>query len=360
MGSKKILFLAPYPENKAPSQRLKYEQYYSYIREAGYEITTSSFIDNQFWQIVYKKGNIIKKTFYTIRAYFRRIYDLLRSPDYDIVYVHLWVTPLGFPIFENFLFLFNKKVVYDIDDLIYLGEKGGVNGLIENLKGKSKPIVLMKKAKHVIVCTPKLDEFVKQYNDHTTDISSTINTEVYKLKSDYSIKGKLVIGWSGSHSTSKYLYLLENQLKELNGRIDFKLLVIGDSNFNIDGLDIEAIEWNESTEVMDLSRIDIGLYPLPDEEWVYGKSGLKALQYMALGIPTIATAIGANFRVIENEVSGVLVPLNNPQLWVDNIIKLAENIELRKEMGIKARMRVEEYYSIESNKSRYLHILNNI
>lgn len=360
MGSKKILFLAPYPENRAPSQRLKYEQYYWHLRDAGYNITTSSFINDRFWKIVYKKGHFFTKALFTIGAYFRRIYVLFRSPNYDIVYVHLWVTPLGFPIFEHLLFLFNKKVIYDIDDLIYIGEKSGVNGFVEAIKGRSKPIVLMKKAKHVIVCTPKLDEFVRQFNEHTTDISSTINTETYIPKNDYNINGKIIFGWSGSHSTSKYLYLLEEQLKALKSKIDFKLLVIGDSSFNIDGLDVEAIAWNESTEVRDLSRIDIGLYPLPDEEWVYGKSGLKALQYMALGIPTLATAIGANFRVIEHDVSGYLIPLDNPNLWIEYILKLHENNGLRKQVGQNARKRVEEYYSIKTNKERYLKILNSI
>ena len=84
----------------------------------------------------------------------------------------------------------------------------------------------------------------------------------------------------------------------------FKLLVIGDPLFHIDGLDCEAIQWVENSEVRDLQRIDIGIYPLPNEEWVLGKSGLKALQYMALGIPTIASAIGANYRVIEDGISG--------------------------------------------------------
>ena len=218
----------------------------------------------------------------------------------------------------------------------------------------------MKYAKHVIVCTPKLDDFVKKINPNTTDISSTINTEVYLPKSNYEIEGKIVIGWSGSHSTSKYLYLLKDVLLELKKDLDFKLLVIGDSNFNIEGLDVEAIEWKLESEVLNLIRIDIGLYPLPDEEWVYGKSGLKALQYMALGIPTIATAIGANFRVIEDGVSGFLIPHNNLPLWKQRIFDLNSDINLRKTLGKNARDRVESFYSIKKNKNKYLDIFNNL
>ena len=81
---------------------------------------------------------------------------------------------------------------------------------------------------------------------------------------------------------------------------------MGDENFKIDGVEVEAIPWKESYEIEVIKKFDIGLYPLPDEPWVYGKSGLKALQYMAAGVPTIATAIGTNFRIIENGVDGFL------------------------------------------------------
>ncbi|MEI9806555.1 MAG: glycosyltransferase [Bacteroidota bacterium] len=89
-------------------------------------------------------------------------------------------------------------------------------------------------------------------------------------------------------------------LKELKKEFEFKLLVMGDAGFSLEGINVEAHAWTEAKEIETLQRMDIGLYPLPlDEEWVYGKSGLKALQYMALGLPVIATAIGANFRVIK-------------------------------------------------------------
>src|SRR5690606_2998172 len=125
---------------------------------------------------------------------------------------------------------------------------------------------------------------------------------------NYTNDRKVVVGWSGSISTAPYLYLLQDVLKEVNNICPFKLLVIGDKRFNIEGLDIETLDWSEEKEIPTLQRMDIGLYPLPlDDEWVLGKSGGKALQYMAVGIPTIATAIGANFRVIEEGESGYLV-----------------------------------------------------
>lgn len=355
---KSILFIAPYPVNKAPSQRLKYEQYYFHLEKNGYNVVTHSFVSEKFWEIIYSKGNIVKKIFYTISGYINRVRLLLTIPFYNVVYVHLWITPLGPPLFEWLVRKLCRKLVYDIDDLIYLGNTTESNSIIKWIKGRKKPAYLMKHADHVIVCTPKLQEFALQYNIHVTDISSTIDTDKYKPLNNYSNNHKLILGWSGSHSTVKYLYLLEDVLKELNETHEFKLLVIGDKHFNIEGLDIETKAWSAQSEVEELQRIDIGLYPLPDEEWVYGKSGLKALQYMALGIPTVATGIGANFRIIKDGYSGYLV--NSSHEWRERLIQLLENPELRKSIGSRGREVVESKYSVKSTAPVYYHIINDL
>ena len=216
----------------------------------------------------------------------------------------------------------------------------------------------MKKADHVITCTPFLDDFVRKYNSNTTDISSTINTDTYLPVNRYANDHRIVLGWSGSHSTARYLFLLKNVLQKTHRLHPFKLLVMGDSSFNIEGLDIEAISWSEEKEIPTLQRIDIGLYPLPLEEWVWGKSGLKALQYMALGIPTIATNYGTNPRIIEDGVSGFLAGTDDE--WIEKIVRLIEDPSLRQQLGMQGRKRVEELYSVKANYSKYLGVFKNV
>ncbi|RYE58681.1 MAG: glycosyltransferase family 1 protein [Sphingobacteriales bacterium] len=359
MKRKKILFICPYPENLAPSQRLKFEQYYPSFREAGYEIATSSFIDEAFWKIIYNPGNFWKKAIHTLTGYARRISDLFNIRQYDVVYIHLWVTPFGPPFFEWLFRKIAKKVVYDIDDLVYLGNvKSKAHPLVTLVKGRAKPIFLMKNADHVITCTPYLDDFVRKYNSSTTDISSTINTNLYKPKTSYSIKDKFVIGWSGSHSTAKYLHLLDDVFIDLAKEYQFKLMVMGDADFVIPGVEVEAIPWREEYEIEVISRFDIGVYPLPNEEWVLGKSGLKALQYMSLGVPTIATGIGAIHRIVQDGQNGYLV--NTKEEWKSRIISLFKNEQLRRDIGFKAVNTVEAAYSIQSNRQTYLNIINQL
>ena len=355
---RRILVLCPHPENVAPGQRLKYEQYFTYLRDQGYDLTVSPFMSPAFHSIVYQKGRFLQKVAYTLAGYLRRCYDLLRLPWYDGAYVFLWFTPFGTPFFEMLMRLMARRYLYDIDDMVFLGHKSKANPMIAFLKGRSKMIYLMKHARHVITCTPALDEFVRRHNTRTTDISSTINTQTYQPVNSYSNDRPLVLGWSGSHSTSRYLHLLQGVLQKLGERHRFRVRVIGDPEFTMEGVETEALAWQESTEVRDLQEIDIGLYPLPDEPWVYGKSGLKALQYMALGIPTVAAAIGANFRVIEDGRSGFLV--KNNEEWLERLEQLLENPDLRRSIGTRARERVQNFYSVKANEPVYLDVMNDV
>ena len=353
-----LLVICPHRENTAPSQRLKYEQYFDHWRGNGYEVVVSPFMTRRFQSIVYQPGRILEKVFWVGWGYLRRIRDLLRLPFYQGAYVHLWVTPFGPPLFEWLYARVARSLVYDIDDLVFLGHSSEANRFIQGLKGRRKMIFLMRKADHVIVCTPHLEAFVQQHNPRTTDISSTIDTDRYVPVNPYSNERRLTLGWSGSHSTSKYLHLLDEVLREVAEEIDFRLKVIGDPSFRMHGVEVDAQGWREPTEVQDLQEIDIGLYPLPDEEWVLGKSGLKALQYMALGIPTVATRIGANSRIIQDGEDGFLV--SDQKEWKDRIVALASDPDLRKRIGDRANRTVSERFSVHANRDVYLGVLDGV
>jgi len=155
-----------------------------------------------------------------------------------------------------------------------------------------------------------------------------------------------------------YLDLLRNVFLELNKRIDFKLRVIGNFQYELPGIDLEVIQWTKEREVEDLQGIDIGVYPLVQDEWVLGKSGLKAIQYMAFGLPTVATNVGTTPRIIKHMANGWLVKTDEE--WIDALETLIKNPELRRNMGEAARLTVLESYSTRVIKSTYLSILNKL
>lgn len=358
-SGRKILVLCPYPVGLAPSQRLKYEQYFPAFRKAGYHIEISPFFSVDCFRILYSRGHLVAKILGTLAGYCRRLYDLWRAPDYDLVYIHLWVTPLGPPLFESLLRRIQSRLLYDLDDMIFLAPTTPQNRLVAPLKGKGKMTYLLAAAREVIVCTPALEELARRYNQNVTDISSTIDTDVYLPVNRYRNDRPLVLGWTGSHSTSRYLRLLDGVLARLAQKYEFQLLVMGDPDYRVAGVTTVSHPWSEGTEVPLLQKLDIGLYPLPlDDPWVLGKSGLKALQYMALGLPTVASAVGANFRVIEDGVSGFLV--HTEEEWLAVLSRLIEDCELRRRIGESARSRVVEQFSLRANRDRYLQVVNRL
>ena len=356
---KKILLLCPHPVGYVPGQRLKYEQYFAAWREAGFEITVRSFMTERFQQIVYKRGHLLEKVWWTIVGYWRRYTGLLDLRNYDAVYLFLWGTPFGAPAFEFLVRCLSRRLIYDIDDLVFIKDNPHETTYLRWIKGKAKPIYLMKVADHVITGTPYLDRFARQFNPHTTDISATIDTDGYLPRNAYINDHVLTLGWSGSFSTVKYLTLLKEPLLALRKEIPFRLLVMGAEAIDMGPLEMELVPWSVAHEVPTLQRMDIGLYPLPlEEEWVLGKSGGKALQYMALGIPTVATHVGCNDRVIEHGVSGFLV--HTPQEWIDTLRCLMQDPALRRRVGTAARDRVVRRFSVAANTPIYLGILRQV
>ncbi|HYM93837.1 MAG TPA: glycosyltransferase [Chitinophagaceae bacterium] len=359
MNKKKILVLCPAPKGTAATQRLKYEQYFPLLEKEGFEFTISSFQTRRFWKIIYRQGHIVEKIFWVGIGYLKRIIDLFRLPFYDAIFVNLWVTPIGIPFFERIIFILNKKVIYDIDDLLF-AKSDDRSGIVQKFKGKKKPLVLMKYARYVITCTPKLQETALEVNKFkkSIDISSTFDTDRFTPVSEYSKHEVTTIGWTGTHSTIPYLQMLQPVLAELSKSRKIKLLVIANKEYLMKDVDTEFIPWKEETEIEDLHRIEIGLYPIPANEWSLGKSSLKALTYMAIAIPFVATAYGTNFRIMENGVQGFLA--SSDEEWKQRLTELIDNVGMRRKMGREGRKRVEEMFSVKSNFSKYLQVFKTV
>lgn len=358
MRKRKILIICPFPQGVAAGQRLKYEQYFDHWRENGYDITVSSFMDIPMWNIVYTPDNYAAKIFGTLRGHFRRLRDIYRIGRYDLVYVFMWVTPLGTSFFERVLRALSNRLIYDIEDNILIKKGNDVNPFIKFLKGTGKTRYLIKTADHVITSSPFLNDYCLGINKKKacTYISSSVNTDRFLPVNSYANERKVTIGWTGTFSSKIYLDLLRNVFLELAKRCDFKLRVIGNFEYDLPGIDLEVIQWSKEKEVVDLQGIDIGVYPLVQDAWVLGKSGLKAIQYMAFGLPTVATNVGTTPRIIRQHENGWLVKTDEE--WVEALEELVKNPDLRRKFGEAARKTVLENYSTHVIKSTYLSILN--
>jgi glycosyltransferase involved in cell wall biosynthesis len=235
-----------------------------------------------------------------------------------------------------------------------------MNPIAKIIKGNGKTIYLIKTADHVITSSPFLNEYCLGINHKRacTYISSSVDTDRFLPANSYSNDRVVTIGWTGTFSSKRYLDLLRNVFLELKKRCDFRLRVIGNFRYELPGIELDVIQWTREKEVEDLQGIDIGVYPLVQDEWVFGKSGLKAIQYMAFGLPTVATNVGTTPRIIKHLENGWLVKTDEE--WINALETLVKNPDLRRKMGEAARMTILENYSTYVIKLKYLSILNKI
>ena len=357
---RRILVLCPFPQNVAAGQRLKYEQYFPDWRERGYRITVSPYMDTAMWDIVYERGHLLGKAAGVLRGHLRRIRDLFRVGRHDIVYVFMWVTPLGTSLFERLVRTFSRKLIYDIEDNLLIKKSNAINPIKRYLASVSKPAYLIRTADHVITSSPFLNDICLETNARKscTYISSSVDTRRFVPDNPYSNDRRVTIGWTGTFSTRPYLDLLRGVFQELARRCDFRLRVIGNFDYELPGVDLEVIRWTEANEVEDLQGIDIGVYPLPEDEWVMGKSGLKAIQYMAFGLPTVATNLGTTPRIITHMQNGWLV--NSPGEWLEALEALVRDAPLRRRLGEAARKTIVERHSVDAIKQIYANILTSL
>ena len=153
-----------------------------------------------------------------------------------------------------------------------------------------------------------------------------------------------------------FVPVLKRVKERLGDRVRFEL--IGDPSYREPELGIVGRAWSAATEVEDLKRFDIGVMPLPDDEWSRGKCGLKGLQYMALAIPTVMSPVGVNSKIITDGKNGLLA--SSEDEWVDKLAQLVDSEDLRRRLGQAGRETVEEGYSVESQKQRYLQYLQEL
>lgn len=358
---KTMLVLCPFPYGVAAGQRLKYEQYFDDWRAMGFDIDASSFMDRRMWENAYTSGNYGAKILGVLRGHARRIRDMFRIGRYDLVYVFMWVTPFGTSLFERLTRALAKRLVYDVEDNILidlaLPKAYNPNYVIRLLKGPGKARYLIGVADHVISSSPFLNDYCMNINQRRRCdyISSSVDADRFLPVNPYTNNGLVTVGWTGTFSSKIYLDRLRGVFQELAKRAPFKLKVIGNFDYELDGVDLEVVRWTSEREVEDLQSFDIGVYPLPIDDWVLGKSGLKAIQYMAFGLPTVATEVGTTPLLITDNVNGLLVKTDDE--WLAALERLIRDPALRRRLGEAARQSVVENYSTKAVAGKYRQVL---
>lgn len=357
---KRVYFLVPYPKGEAPSQRFRFEQYFEALDQAAISYHVSSFYSQKAWKILHYEGNTLRKIWLILLSFGKRFLILPRLLFVDWVFIHREAAPAGPAVFEWIVAkILRKKIIYDFDDAIWLPNYSEANAKVHRVKFYRKVNGIMRWATKVSVGNAFLADYVHQFNPNTVLNPTTIDTENYHNPALFGGKTTNhvpIIGWTGTHTTLKYLDFLIPILDDLAKTYTFEFHIISNEKPPYTASYVRFTPWRKETEIPDLLRFDVGVMPLKDDAWSRGKCGFKALQYMALGIPAIVSPVGVNTEIVDHEINGMIV--NEPDEWRSALAYFLEDSSRARAMQKAAREKIEAAYSVKSNTANFLKLFD--
>lgn len=354
----RALFVVPYPHDTAPGQRFRCEQWLRLLPAESLEVDVRPLLSRAAYASLYKPGAVSAKAAGAALGLARRISDVVVARRYDVAFLYRGAFVLGPPLIEMLLAR-RVPVVYDFDDAIFLGDTSDANRSLAWLKWPKKVSRIVAGATMTTVGNEWLAAWAGRYSGRVEVLPSTIDTDLYQPRPRP--RSDLVrLGWSGSPTTAKHLHIVDGALRRLLKDLPVELTVVGDATYTLSGVGpaaerVSARAWSVATEIDDVSSFDIGIMPLPDDEWSRGKCGLKGLLYLALGLATVMSPVGVNTEIISPGENGFLAATEDE--WVETVARLVEDEALRLRLAGPGRQTVIDRYSGRQWASRFLEVL---
>jgi glycosyltransferase involved in cell wall biosynthesis len=332
---------------RAASTRQRFLQYFPALREAGIEVEHFALLGDD-----YVAGLVTGEAYPRRRVladYGRRIGQLRASRDSDLFWVYADLLPYLPAAIERLASL-GKRIVYDFDDAFFHSYDHSPNPLIRLGLG-GKHAAQLKRAAGCICGNDYIRDFVAQYCDRSILLPTVVDTDAYRpAAGEHS--APVTIGWIGSPSTWRGVQLILPLLKDIVAEQGARFLVVGAGRAaEADGFaGMEFRDWTEPTEIADVQSMDIGIMPLLDRPFERGKSGYKLIQYMACGLPVVASPIGVNRKIVEDGLNGYLAASEAD--WRESLARLIAQPDLRQRLGQAGRARAVHDYSLASQAPR--------
>lgn len=344
----KILFLTKYPEQGA-SSRYRVYQYLDHYSELGTDVAIQSFMDELLYRLSISRGSQAKKIWMTAKAIVRRLAFVWRNRDADALYLQRELLPFGPPVIERLLKRRGMRLFFDYDDALFIKKASRYNRIASFFRSPQKIADIIRMSDLTIAGNDWLRDQANSLGGRAITVEVAEDTNRY-LKKTYD-GGQVTIGWLGSPSTSKYLHLISDQLRAVaEAQPHVKWVIVGGGDFKMDGVPWDTRDWSFETEKKSLHEFDIGLMPLPDEQWSLGKSGGKARTYMAASVVPVVSAMGYNLQLVDHGRTGLLI--NNEHAWVDGLTKLIQSPEERQRMAQAALQDVKNRFSIDGQAAK--------
>jgi glycosyltransferase involved in cell wall biosynthesis len=334
----KVLGLALYGP-LAASTRYRLQQYVPGLASQGIDLQIFHLLGDDYLRKRFSGSALPLSTM--LNAGLARLADLWHKEEYDAAMLHCELFPLMPGWMERALI--RKPYIYDFDDAFYLKYRIGRLGMARPLLGRKFDKVIAGAAA-VTAGNQVLAQYAHQYNSNTHFLPTVVDTTRY-LPRPVNRSGEVfTVGWIGSPSTTPYLSELVAPLSAIGQEGAVRLIVIGGKAPKVPNVTVVEIDWDEHSEVDLINSFDVGVMPLPNDDWARGKCAFKLIQYMACGVPVIASPVGANVEVVTAKC-GLLA--TTPQQWTDALRLMRDQPTKRAEIGMAGRQRVENDYCLQ-------------
>ena len=346
----RVLGICSYPIESAAT-RYRLAQYVEPLAEKGITLEISSFLDSRHFELLYRNKSLFEKVSGLAKPIFRRVAEIPRATRYDVLFVQREAMFFGPAFFEWLLRKYGRiPMVLDLDDATYVSYESPTYGKLGSfLKFFGKTDKLIENSRVVTCGNRFIAEYVESKGVESVVIPTVADTDVFHPVEKNNETP--VLGWIGTHSTFPFLESLFPVVRKLAEKHRFVLKIVGAGreNIKIEGVAVENLSWNLEREVADFQSLDIGLYPIQvaksaPPEWILGKSGFKAIQYLAVGIPFVMTPIGMCAEIgVPGETH---FNAETAEEWYNSLDNLLSNGARRKKMGENARAYSLKHFTV--------------
>jgi len=355
----RLAVVCPYPLDRAPSQRYRWERYLERLQADGVQTTVLPLLDESAYEILYRPGENARKVRAAIGGIAGRLNQLPHVSRADVVLLHREAFFLGGPWIERAIFATGTPVVFDFDDAIWLPNVSRANRWVVGLKWGHKTGQILSHCRVALAGNDYLADYALRHCDDVRVLPTIVDSDEYRCPDAPEGGGHppppVTIGWTGSSTTAGYLDALDDVLGTIQRESEVRIRIIGAPAYRPRSYDAEVIPWSSESEVADLCPIDIGVMPLPDEEWARGKCGGKLIQYMGLGKAAVASPVGVNSTIVRHGENGLLA--STPEEWLSALRSVVSDPKLRERLGTAARRTVEDSYSVDATYPVFLKAL---
>jgi hypothetical protein len=234
-----------------------------------------------------------------------------------------------------------KRLVYDFDDSVWCGQTPG--GWRPSWSRRLKFAGIVTRADLVIAGNRLLAEEAGRLGARVAIVPSTVPVDGVPVRDHARAAGRTRLVWIGGGNNLRYLEALTPVWRRLARDHDVELRIISSRGLRIDGVETQHISWSEETQARELAACDIGVMPLPSDPHTRGKCAYKALQYMAAGLPVVASDVGITREVVRHGQDGFICEHEHD--WIPALLRLCDDRNLRAACGKNARERVRESFS---------------